>query len=302
MAIPKEFVNTFKNERAFVDRFIIPLFRRLGFSQIFDFQGPTEFGKDVIFGDVDAFGHPNYFGVQAKYVDSIGMGEATKLAEQCTIAFQNVFKHPRRITDEQIGRFYAVNGGEFSDHFRQVFRNALPQMLRGSVICLDGNDLLTIERTAGVRSVRVIRERLLGLRFELEYNKAAIFGGNVTGGPFGLSFMKGIREYLTKYSLEQNIPLVGLWLEASSQYVAQPFAFPDVDKQKDFYDVMFGYWSACRAIVATIDSLRLPQNKETANRIIAHALEGAGAAETAISILEQVIRNGLQRVDPLTPA
>ncbi|MDP2754082.1 MAG: hypothetical protein Q8P40_06790 [Nitrospirota bacterium] len=69
MAIPPEF--NFANEDEFTQEFLIPLLQRLGFSLVVNYHGSSEFGKDLIFAELDRFGHVRYHGLQAKYEPSI---------------------------------------------------------------------------------------------------------------------------------------------------------------------------------------------------------------------------------------
>ena len=70
MAIPNE-LKIFANEADFLARFIIPLLYRLGFSVVVNYHGQREFGRDLVLGEIDRFGHVLYYGLQAKYVDSL---------------------------------------------------------------------------------------------------------------------------------------------------------------------------------------------------------------------------------------
>ena len=68
-------------------RFLIPLLQRLGFSIVVNFHGTSEFGKDIIFGEIDRFGHVVYHGLQAKYVPSISLSASDELIEDAKQAF-----------------------------------------------------------------------------------------------------------------------------------------------------------------------------------------------------------------------
>ena len=88
MAIPAEFA--FANEDAFVQNFLIPLLRRLGFSLVVNYHGRTEFGKDLVFAEVDRFGHVRYHGLQAKYEARISLNGIEDLIRDCKQAFENL--------------------------------------------------------------------------------------------------------------------------------------------------------------------------------------------------------------------
>src|SRR5947208_1568790 len=109
MAFPLEFKYT--NEEDFIQRFLIPLLQRLGFSLVVNYHGHSEFGKDLIFGEIDRFGHVRYHGLQAKYEQSISLNEVETLIKDARQAFANPFTHPQTGSVERISSFYAINGG-----------------------------------------------------------------------------------------------------------------------------------------------------------------------------------------------
>ena len=56
MAFPAEF--QFANEDDFVQRFVIPLLQRPGFSVIANYhRSHGELGKNLVFAEIDRFGH-----------------------------------------------------------------------------------------------------------------------------------------------------------------------------------------------------------------------------------------------------
>ena len=68
-------------EFQFRDTFVMPLLIRLGFGVVMNYHGQREFGRDVIFGDVDRFGHVVYYGMQIKYESSISLGDSHSLIQ-----------------------------------------------------------------------------------------------------------------------------------------------------------------------------------------------------------------------------
>ena len=64
MAIPTEF--DYANEDDFNQRYVIPLIHKLGYSVVANYHGSTEFGKDLIFAEIDRFGHVCFHAVQTK--------------------------------------------------------------------------------------------------------------------------------------------------------------------------------------------------------------------------------------------
>src|SRR4051794_33046964 len=111
MAIPSSF--TYANEAEFLDQLILPTLERLGFALIARYHGNREFGKDVVFAELDRFGHVRYHALQAKYVQTVGLAEARGLIEDCKQAFETPFTHPTTGQTERISCFYVANGGSF---------------------------------------------------------------------------------------------------------------------------------------------------------------------------------------------
>ena len=191
--VPSEF--DYINEADFTNRLVIPLLERLGFTLIAYYGGSREFGKDVVFGEVDRFGHIRYHGLQAKYVASIGLGDARSLIDDCRQAFENPFRHPNTGQRERITCFYVVNGGTFSEPARESIFNAVEAPFGGHVTLLDGQAVLSLERWATFNRQELVGEKLTGIILELRYNRhllslihrrfQAFIANHATGFPAG---------------------------------------------------------------------------------------------------------------------
>ena len=170
MTIPKEF--TFASEDDFVQRFLIPLLHRLGFSVVANYHRTHgELGKDLVFAEIDRFGHIRYSGLQAKYEESIGLSAVETLIQDCRQAFANPFTHPHTHEAERIQSFYAVNGGSISDDASQHFFGSVGHPLAACVRLLDGKSLLALDRwSAANRSLATLPD-LNGLLLEIGYNR-----------------------------------------------------------------------------------------------------------------------------------
>src|SRR5438128_1190814 len=95
MAIPVSLVFEGQNkEFQFRDKFVMPLLVRLGFGVVANNHGQREFGRDVIFGDVDRLGHVVYYGMQIKYEASISLSDSHSLIQDAEQATHNPFLHP----------------------------------------------------------------------------------------------------------------------------------------------------------------------------------------------------------------
>lgn len=169
MAFPVEF--QYENEDDFIQRFLIPLLQRLGFAIVFNYHGKSEFGKDLIFGEIDRFGHVRYHGLQAKYEASISLNDVADLINDCKQAFANPFTHPQTGLVECISSFYAVNGGSLGPEAVKHYFNSLRPSYSGNVQLLQGKDLVTLDRWASVNRDASIGEQIRGLILELRYNR-----------------------------------------------------------------------------------------------------------------------------------
>lgn len=170
MAIPKEF--NFASEDDFIQRFLIPLLHRLGFSVVANYHRTRgELGKDLVFAEIDRFGHIRYCGLQAKYEDSIGLSAVETLIQDCRQAFANSFTHPHTHTEERIQTFYAVNGGSISDDARQHFFGSVGHPRAECTRLLDGKSLLALDRWAAANRSLATLPDLNGLLHEIAYNR-----------------------------------------------------------------------------------------------------------------------------------
>ena len=126
MTIPAEFdrfKEPRKSEENFTQKLLKPLLQRLGFYSVRDYHGTREFGKDLVFAEVDRFAEISYHGLQAKYEDGIGLQMAEDLAIDAIQAFTNPFEHPSTHQSHRITTFVAVNAGTVSEQARTHFFN-----------------------------------------------------------------------------------------------------------------------------------------------------------------------------------
>jgi hypothetical protein len=171
VAIPSE-IGNFSSEDDFVQRFLIPMLFRMGFSVVANYHGKREQGKDLVFGEIDRFGHVLYYGLQAKYEKSIPSSMVQGMVDDVQSAFANPFTHPQTNKQEVITRFYYVNAGSFSEYVPDDFFNRIDRWKRHTVI-LDGPALLMLNRWAALNRTVLLRELLSGLILETRWNRSA---------------------------------------------------------------------------------------------------------------------------------
>jgi hypothetical protein len=208
VAFPKEFA--YVSEDDFVQRFLIPLLHRLGFSLVANYhRSHGELGKDLVFAEIDRFGHVRYSGLQAKYEPSIGLAAVETLIQDRRQAFANPFTHPHTHTEERIQTFYAVNGGSISDDARNHFFGSVGHPLAACCRLLGGQALLALDRWATLTRTDAIVATLHGMLIEIRYNR------NIANFvlPYLDNFLKGICA---------ELPTERFRTEASSDYIARP--------------------------------------------------------------------------------
>jgi hypothetical protein len=170
MPILREFEASFPNEAEFTRRFLIPVLQRMGFSVVW-YHGPREFGKDLVFAEIDRFGHVCYHGLQAKFVPSISQADSAELIRDAQEAFGNPFVHPATGAEHRISKFYVVNGGSISEQARENFFNRLRPSYGENVRLLSGEEALALDRGIGTQNIDRIRSQIAGLLLELELNR-----------------------------------------------------------------------------------------------------------------------------------
>ncbi|QDT14850.1 hypothetical protein [Alienimonas californiensis] len=170
MALASE-LTQYQNEEQFTDEFLIPLMRRLGFSVVMNYHGASEFGKDVVFGEVDRFGHVVYHGIQAKFVPSISLTAGADLVNDAKQAFATPFLHPHTGAEERISTFYAMNGGSISDQAKRHFFDSLRPAFGANVRLMDGKSLVGLNKIAIGTANRAELSILTAFWVELQRNR-----------------------------------------------------------------------------------------------------------------------------------
>jgi hypothetical protein len=170
--IPDQLVfNGSNKEFQFRDQFVMPLLVRLGFAVVVNYHGRREFGRDVIFGEVDRFGHFIYYGMQLKYESSVGLKDSHSLVQDAEQATHNPFRHPQTGREEYISCFYVLNAGDFSDEARDNFFNITARRGIRDARLLDGNSLVllnqSISELAGDASKTPSEAPVVGLRLAM---------------------------------------------------------------------------------------------------------------------------------------
>ncbi len=282
MAIPSEL--SYRDEDDFDQQFLIPLLRRLGFSVVANYHGHAEFGKDLVFAEIDRFGHIRYHAVQSKYLPSISLNAVEELILDCRQAFNNPFTHPQSGAVERISTFYAINAGTLSPEATQHFFQSLMPIYGGNVRLLQAKDLLVLDQWAtAARHERVI-DQLTGLLLEVRFNRRQI-------------------EHIAvayQQALDSGKPplfFTSIRSDSIARYLSAPILPTEVST-----NVIEGYWHACSVLDAWISvyrlrGVRMDENKE-AN--LASFQIMSGRIESLGKMIESQVTAVIANLGPLT--
>lgn len=238
MAIPSE-LSSYANEDDFCQRYIIPLLGRLGFSIVVNYHGAREFGKDVVFGEIDRFGHVVYHGMQVKHVESVSLTASEDLVLDAKQAFANPFKHPQKGNEERVSTFYAVNAGSIAEQAQTHFFNSLSNPFGGNVRLIDGKGLLNLDRQAVASRVDSLIDRLRGLSYEIANNINAL--------------SKLVKKMEDCIEGTGGFPVIRLRNVAMTAYLQCPFLPDDLP-----IETLNAYWQEVEALNSLADFCGLP--------------------------------------------
>jgi hypothetical protein len=286
MAIPAEF-EKYPDEEAFRNNLLIPLLHRLGYSVVVNNHGTREFGRDIIFGEIDKFGHFYFHGLQAKFEGSIGLGKKIEaLISDVSQAFNTPFTHPHTGEQQRISRFYVANAGSISDQAKEAFFAGLHQpSARANSRLLDGKGIIALDRWAAYNRGEFIKEQLTALLFELRYNKNVL---NV--------LMPNMQQYVNSPD-DGTFQLVRCRLHAVSALLQKPI-LADISLLLDLET----YWQFVRSINDTADSIGVPV---TSKGFMKGRLEGlvrfSGQIISLGDIMYVKVMNLLKQLEPSLP-
>ena len=282
MPIEKEF--NYANEADFTSHFLVPLLRRLGFLIVAEYHNTVaEFGKDLVFGEIDRFGQLVYHGLQAKYTDSIGQTDSHDLVNDCNEAFTHPFHHPTTGQDEHIATFYVANAGSISTNARTNFFSALRVPHGGHVHMLDGKTLLALDRWGTVNRIDSVRERLSGFLIELRYNRNQV-----------ASIGEMVRNY--SHDTKNPLPIQRLRVAAASYYLQSPLLPSQIDT-----DTVLQYWDCAENLLNNVlDTIMGNRPKENKQCLARQVLCNVSDLERIGQSLEVAVETILANLGPLT--
>ena len=281
MAIPKEL--EYQNEDDFVQRFLIPLLQKLGFSVVANYHGKSEFGKDLIFAEVDRFGNVRYHALQAKYQPSVSLNDSHDLVRDCEQAYSTPFKHPQTGADGRISTFYAVNAGSISDQAKEHYFNSLRPKYGDNALVLQAKDLLVLDRWATASQRNSVVDLLSGLLIEINYNESEV--------------IESITDTLKAASAASTVwPTIRFRADATSAYLRQPFMADQIGSR-----TVLDYWHQAMSFNKAFDIIafanwKMSQKKPVFDSAIKHIVGIRHSGDT----LRENIKSILESLSPMS--
>jgi len=135
------------NEDLFCRKVLAPLLKYMGFLQVRYTHGPTEFGKDFTFSEMNPFGIYRHYALQAKAGDIRGNvhSEIQEIVNQLHLAFGMPYKELNDLnTIRYISTFVVAISGEFKGNAKSIIFNMIPDDRKGAVHFLDKEAILEL--------------------------------------------------------------------------------------------------------------------------------------------------------------
>ncbi len=278
MSIPPRLVLEGPNQEfRFRDDFIIPLLIRLGYGVITISHGAREFGRDVVFGEIDRLGHTIFHAMQVKYEPSISQSASHSLIEDAVEATNNPFKHPATGRECFISCFLVATAGTISNTARENFFNTLARHGIRDARLLDGPTILQLDKAINVTRRESIQQRLAGMLQEIRRNRNVL-----------RQLVPQIKAFAAA-SDSAAFPILRCRHTAAGAYLNEPFVIRNLD-----VDTVDQYWEAIRIVNEVADSVGLPL--ATANfrqQRAEHLPNFASQAEDRARLIESAIQRAL---------
>ena len=162
----------FKNEAEFRTEWIAPFLSKLGYILPTHNHGTGEQGKDFFFAEHDKFGHLRFNAAQVK-LGNIGSGNSqlSDLLHQVRSCFDVTLNYHKGTVQQRISAVYIMTNGSISEEARRrIYGYCEREHFGENVFYLDGETLDILERHATYIEDKTLRNRLVGLLNEANFN------------------------------------------------------------------------------------------------------------------------------------
>lgn len=142
-----EKINDGDNEKEFTLKILLPLIRKLGFSNVRYSHGKKEFGKDIIFTRRTEFDEFEYWGVQVKFGDISGgaNSDIDMIISQIDDAFKMPFYDVYTRKKERLSKVIIAISGKFTENaIEKVCEKIESHAIRNNIVFMDGEKIRTL--------------------------------------------------------------------------------------------------------------------------------------------------------------
>ena len=144
---PFKDVKDSRDERDFSLSVVIPLLRKLGFSNVRYNHGRREFGKDITFARKTEFDDYEFWGAQVKYGDISGGANSdidliiSQIDDAFKVPFYNVYTRRK----ESISKLLVVISGRYTENaIEKICEKIERRAIRNNIVFIDGEKIETI--------------------------------------------------------------------------------------------------------------------------------------------------------------
>jgi len=144
---PFKDVSEAENEADFTIGVLIPLLRKMGFSNVRYNHGKKEYGKDIVFSRRTEFDEYEYWGVQVKFGDVSGgvNSDIDTLVSQAEDAFKMPFYDVYTRSKHRISKLLIAISGKFTENaIEKICEKIESHPLKNNIIFIDGEKIKTL--------------------------------------------------------------------------------------------------------------------------------------------------------------
>lgn len=131
------------NEDLFTKELVIPLIQKMGFMHVRYNHGPSEYGRDILFSELDKLGNIRRLAAQVKAGDI--KGGANSLIDTITSQIDDAFSMPVQGAGQSktyhISDMLIISSGKISENAIKKINSKIDSRLSGSVFFIDRDDL-----------------------------------------------------------------------------------------------------------------------------------------------------------------
>jgi hypothetical protein len=147
IGVPVPDVQAVGDEREFAMSVVIPLLRKLGFSNVRYNHGPKEFGRDILFSRLNEFGDIDFWGAQVKHGDVAGgaASDMDTIVGQADDAFKMQFFDVYTRKRQHISKLLIAISGKFTANaIEKICEKIESAAIRNNLVFLDGDRIASL--------------------------------------------------------------------------------------------------------------------------------------------------------------